>query len=202
VSVRKRTWKTAKGETKEAWVVWYSDQYGRPHIKTFARKREADAYHAKVRLDVASGVHVPDSASITVAEAGANWIAAGKAESLQRTTLDQYGHLLRHHIVPFIGAMKLSKLTLPTVIAFRDRLREEGRSADMVKRTMTALSSILACAVMSGRAWPERHAQSHAPRQEDVQAEQTSKLEEGVEFPHPTRSNSSWRPLRAAGALS
>jgi hypothetical protein len=40
MSVRKRTWKNAKGETKEAWVVWYCDQNGKPHIKTFGRKKE------------------------------------------------------------------------------------------------------------------------------------------------------------------
>jgi hypothetical protein len=43
MSVRKRTWKNARGEIKEAWVVWYSDQQGKPHIKTFGRKKEADA---------------------------------------------------------------------------------------------------------------------------------------------------------------
>jgi hypothetical protein len=36
MSVRKRTWKTAKGETREAWVVAYSDGKGQPHIETFA----------------------------------------------------------------------------------------------------------------------------------------------------------------------
>ena len=41
MSIRKRTWKTAKGEAKEAWVVDYVDQAGkrmpparltRPHL--------------------------------------------------------------------------------------------------------------------------------------------------------------------------
>jgi hypothetical protein len=38
MSVRKRTWKTTKGEIKEAWVVDYSDQAGKRHLETFKRK--------------------------------------------------------------------------------------------------------------------------------------------------------------------
>ena len=48
MSVRKRTWKSPNGETKEAWVVDYVDQHGERHLKTFARKRDADAQHAVV----------------------------------------------------------------------------------------------------------------------------------------------------------
>ena len=43
MSVRKRTWKSPNGETKEAWVVDYVDQRGERHIKTFAKKRDAEA---------------------------------------------------------------------------------------------------------------------------------------------------------------
>lgn len=39
MSVRKRTWKTAKGETKEAWVVDYADQTGKRRLRTFGRKK-------------------------------------------------------------------------------------------------------------------------------------------------------------------
>jgi integrase len=82
--VRKRTWTNAKGEEKEAWIVWYADQHGKPHIKTFAKKKEADAYHAIVKVEVRQGVHTPDSASLTIAEAGDAWIKtceANKADS-------------------------------------------------------------------------------------------------------------------------
>ena len=48
MSVRKRTWKSPNGEPKEAWVVDYVDQHGDRHLKTFAKKRDADAHHAIV----------------------------------------------------------------------------------------------------------------------------------------------------------
>jgi integrase len=41
MSVRKRTWTTAKGEKKEAWIVDYVDQDGDRHTETFKRKKEA-----------------------------------------------------------------------------------------------------------------------------------------------------------------
>jgi len=47
VSVRKRTWTTAKGERKEAWIVDYVDQHDKRHIKTFAKKKAADTHHAR-----------------------------------------------------------------------------------------------------------------------------------------------------------
>ena len=52
MSVRKRSWKTTKGEAKEAWIVDYTDQAGDRHIETFERKKDADARHAEVKVDV------------------------------------------------------------------------------------------------------------------------------------------------------
>jgi hypothetical protein len=48
MSVRKRTWTTSTGEKKEAWIVDYTDKAGR-HIKTFYRKKAADAYEATIK---------------------------------------------------------------------------------------------------------------------------------------------------------
>jgi integrase len=44
MSVRKRTWTTSKGEEREAWIVDYVDQTGERKLKTFATKKEADAW--------------------------------------------------------------------------------------------------------------------------------------------------------------
>ena len=57
MSVRKRRWTTRGGEAKEAWVVIYTGQSGSRHLKTFDRKKDADAYHATVRVDVKAGIH-------------------------------------------------------------------------------------------------------------------------------------------------
>ena len=49
MSVRKRTWKPKDGKEQQRWVVDYVDQHGKRHIKTFDRKKDADAYHASVK---------------------------------------------------------------------------------------------------------------------------------------------------------
>ena len=74
MSVRKREWETRKGEAREAWIVDYSVN-GSQHIKTFKRKKDADAYQAQVLVDIGKGVHIAASRSATVAEAGMKWLS-------------------------------------------------------------------------------------------------------------------------------
>ena len=49
VSVRKRQWVTGKGEPREAWVVDYVDTAGKRRLKTFTRKKKADAFAAYIQ---------------------------------------------------------------------------------------------------------------------------------------------------------
>lgn len=143
MSVRKRLW--GEGEAaKEAWVVDYVDGQGKRRLKTFGRKKEADAFSATARVEVQAGIHVADNATITVERAGALWLASGAAQGLERTTLDQRRQHLKFHITPFLGPLKLNKITVPTVRSWQDQLRTAGRSPAMVKRASVSLGSILA----------------------------------------------------------
>jgi integrase len=204
VSVRKRNWTTETGERKEAWVVDYADHSGR-HIKTFARKRDADAYHARVAVDVGAGIHTADSRSITVATAGELWIESRAAARIERSTLEAYRRHLALHIVPLIGTVKLAQLTVPGVRAFEDRLRRD-RSPAMVRKVLVSLSAILAEAqerglvaqnvVHSLRAGRRRSKERHAERR------QKGKLKVGIDIPTPdemraiiARLEGRWRPL-------
>jgi integrase len=81
MSVRKRTWKTVAGEMKEAWVVDYVDQGGKRRLKTFKRKKEADAYHSRANVEVREGVHTADSESVTIATAGRLWLDSGQGKA-------------------------------------------------------------------------------------------------------------------------
>jgi hypothetical protein len=108
--VRKRTWTNKKGE-QTAWIADYFDQNGKRHIKTFERKREADAWLADTQHEVKEGIHTHPSASITVAEAGDSWITQAEAGGLERSTIQQYRQHLAGHINPFLGNVKLSDLT-------------------------------------------------------------------------------------------
>ena len=152
MSIRKRTWKTAKGEEKTAWVVDYTDAKGTRRLKTFSKKKEADAFEATAKVEVREGVHVADSASVTVAKAGSLWITSGEGAGLERSTVNQRKRHLLLHIEPLIGDTLLSKLTVPAVREFEDRLRMEGRSPAMVKKVLTSLGSIFSDANERGLA--------------------------------------------------
>src|SRR5262245_53763256 len=142
MSVRKRKWATRLGEQKEAWIVDYVDQDGDRHIQTFERKKDADAYHATVKVDVRQGVHTAPSKSETVAEAAERWLSRVAAEGRERGTLAQYRQHVQLHIVPRIGRHKLAHLTPAKVEAFRDDLLA-NLSRPMARKVLTSLKSLL-----------------------------------------------------------
>lgn len=145
MSIRKRKWSTAAGDDREAWIVDYTDQAGERHIQTFARKKEADDYHATVRVDVRKGTHVAPTKSSTVAEAAENWIRRVEADGRERTTVRQYRQHVDLHIVPRIGATKIAQLNVERIRAFRDDLLapETGLSRPMARKVLTSLKSLL-----------------------------------------------------------
>ena len=205
MSVRKRIWQNRDGSNGEAWVVAYTDQDGTRRIKTFERKKDADAYHARVAVDVSAGTHTAESRSLTVAEAGRLWIESAEAAKLERSTLEQYRRHLDLHIAPFIGAVRLAQLTVPAVRAFEDRLRA-ARSPAMVRKVLTSLGSILADAQERGlvaqnvarslRTRRLRGKERHADRR------QKGRLKVGVDIPTPDEVRAiiahlkgGWRPM-------
>jgi integrase len=184
VSVRKRKWVTSKGEAKEAWIVDYADQDGNRHIETFEKKKDADAHHATVKVDVRKGVHTASSKSITIAEAGAKWITSGENNGLERATLESYQQHLTRHIVPCLGSVKMSRLTLPMVRDFKDKLHANGCSTAMIKRVVVDLGSILSDAQERGLV-AQNVVRSLSPRKKRREAErrQKGKLKVGVDIP-------------------
>jgi integrase len=181
MSVRKRTWTTTDGEPKQAWIVYYTDQDGDRHIKTFNRKQDAVDYQAKVHLDVGTGMHVAPSKSPTVAQAAQNWIKNVEANGRERSTLRQYKQHVNLHIVPRLGEQKLAKLTPGTIKAFRDSLLRNGDGAvddakrALARKVLTSLKSLLKGAGFSHVA-------------ADVKIEngkRKRKLEVGVDIPEP-----------------
>jgi integrase len=149
VSVRRRSWTNPDGSVGEAWVVDYHDQYRKRHLKTFKRRKEAEAYRNLVAVEVRRGTHAADSTSITIAEAGRLWLEAGERNGLERTTLDGYRQRLELHIVPLLGTVKLSQLTVPMVRNFEDMLLK-SRTPAMVRMVLGALGAILADAQERG----------------------------------------------------
>ncbi|PTM96484.1 site-specific integrase [Mycoplana dimorpha] len=150
MSVRKRTWTNAKGEEKTAWVVDYTDTNGKRRLKTFKLKKAADAFAATASVEIREGVHVADSASATVEAAGKLWLASATAAGLERATIQDYERHLRLHLVPLIGATKLSALSIAKIRAFEDELRSVGRSPAMIKKVLVSLGTLIADAQERG----------------------------------------------------
>ena len=102
--------------------------------KHLSRKKDADAYHATVKVDVRKGMHTAPSKSVTVAEAAESWIKRVEANGMQgegpaeRTTIRQYRQHIDLHIVPRLGRVKLAQLTPKSVENFRDGLLKVTRN--------------------------------------------------------------------------
>ena len=180
MSVRKREWMTRNGERKEAWIVDYADQQGERHIQTFSRKKDADAYHATVNVDVRQGTHTAHSKGITVAEAAEDWIAFIELEGRERSTVNQYRQHVKHHINPRIGREKLAKLTTPRINKFRDDLLA-NLSRVQAKKVLTSLKAMLKDAKRRG------NVAQNVAQDVSISADKRgkSKLKVGVDIPTP-----------------
>jgi integrase len=146
-TVRKRT--LPSGLVR--WRASYTDGAGVRRKKQFPRKSDAEAWLVETQHDVARGTHTPGSISPTVKEAGSLWIKRCTEKQLEATTIKGYEEHCELHIYPFIGAKKLSDMTVPACNAFADQLREAGRSAAMIKKVVRSLGSIFKEARRRGR---------------------------------------------------
>jgi integrase len=210
MSVRKRTWANRDGSQSEAWVVAYTDRAGTRRLKTFDRKRDAEAFEAAVGIGVRAGIHVPDSQSIMIAEAGRLWLTSCEGAGLERATLDSYRQHVELHIVPLIGSMKLSQLSVPTVRAFEDAMRKD-RSPAMVRKVIVSLSAILTDAMDRGLV-AQNVVHGRRVRRQGNEArvdKRKGKLKIGVDIPSPdevraiiAQLDPRWRPLLLTAIFS
>jgi integrase len=196
MSVRKRTWKTRRGEVKEAWIVDYVDQQGDRHIQTFKRKKDADAHASQVGVDVRAGTHTAPSKSITVAQAAEDWIKAVALDKREASTLAQYRQHARH-INARIGNYKLASLNTPCINLFRDDLLATMSSRTMARKVLASLKSLLRDAQRRGNV-----AQNVALAVKiDTDKRGEGRLAEGVDFPTTDeikaiiKASGRWRPL-------
>jgi integrase len=205
MAVRKRIWQTSAGETREAWVVDYTDSEGR-HIETFAKKKDADAYHDRVRQDVRHGIHIPSK--LTVAEAGKNWLdhaekGVGRPDGpLERATVKGYREALELHIAPLIGKTPIAKLDAEAVRSLEKKLIEGGRSKQTIKRVLQSLSSILADAGAPRNAVRDRPRYKKSGRDDE-------RLAVGKDIPTPQQVSAilhhapaRWRALLVVAAFT
>ncbi|WP_456770940.1 tyrosine-type recombinase/integrase [Bradyrhizobium sp. USDA 4448] len=178
---------------QEAWVVDYATKKGGRHLKTFARKKDADEFAATAKIEVRHGIHTPSSKSVTVAEAGKLWLATCEKNKLERTTIDGYKQHLELHIEPLLGLEKLSDLSTPTIREFEDRLstdKENPRSPALVRKVRGSLGAILSDAQERGlvarNAVRELRSGRRRGKERRADRRQKGKLKVGVDIPLPS----------------
>ncbi len=149
-SVRKREW-THNGTKREAWVCAYTDQDGKRRLKTFDKKKEADAFRQKAEAEINAGVHTAASASVTVAEAVREYL--GDCERRRRigdltgNTIRKARWTLEDRLVKACGARLLTDLTSDWFQAYLDELRGSGLSDNSVLGIYGDAARLLAFAV-------------------------------------------------------
>jgi integrase len=185
-------------------VVDYVDTTGKRRLKTFPRKKEADAFAATAAVEVREGVHVADSASATVAQAAGFWIASAEAAGLERATISNYRTHVDLHIKPFIGSVKLTALNVPAARAFEDQLRKAGRSPDLIRKVMVSMGSLLADALERGLVGRNimREMKGRRKGEKRIEERHKGRLKIGVDIPtrHEVKAlvealQGRWRPL-------
>jgi integrase len=154
-SVRKRTWKTASGEAKAAWIVDYSDSRGERQRKHCLSKKAADAFRIHIEGQMQAGTYRPNADKVTVKEVCESFLEHCTArnerdERMTRKMLVVYKGHVRNHILHSdhgLGTRKLSQLTARSVGDFRDRLRSAGITVPTTRKILATLHGALAYAI-------------------------------------------------------
>ena len=125
-------------------------------------------------------------------------------DRLEPATLESYRQHLRDHIIlPYIGALKLSQITVPMVRNLMDKLRADGRSPAMIRRVIGSISARFADAQERGLvAQNIVRGLSSRKKRHAAERRQRQKLKVGVDIPSPAEIraivahlNGRWRPL-------
>jgi integrase len=183
-TVRKRVRIAANGEEKIAWVADYHDQHKARHLKTFQTRKAAAAWLVETQGEVARGVHTPERASINVYEACQLWLKRGEVEDLEKGTMRGYDAVVRLHIGPTLGAVKLAQLSTPMLEGWRDRLlagsgHRKPLNRSRARKVLGTLKSILSEAQRRGLV-----AQNAAlPVKVDAKRRDVKKFEVGIDIP-------------------
>jgi integrase len=168
-TIRKRTWKSAKG-AGTAFSVDYFDAQGKRQRKQFATRAEANDFRVEIEGQMRSGTYRPEATRMLVRELADLFLAHCKArmergERMTRRNYETYEGYVRNYICPDrewhsqkhaaphhqfqffdkgLGNLKLSRLTVGTVTKLRDDLRDTGLSVATTRKILAMLQVMLA----------------------------------------------------------
>jgi Phage integrase, N-terminal SAM-like domain len=126
------------------WQARYRDANGvmraAPH--TFSRQKDADAWLARIQTEMARGEWVnPDGGKVTLGEYADAWLR--EHPKLSPKTRVLYGSLLKLHIRPQLGVVRLVDLTTPRIRTWRHQRLTDGIGAVTVAKAYRLLRGML-----------------------------------------------------------
>jgi integrase len=168
--VRKRNWKTSKGEARSGFAVDYFDSQGVRQRKQFATRAEANDFRVEIEGQMRAGTYRPEATKILVSELAEMFLAHCKArmergERMTRRNFQVYEGYIRNYICPDaewhaakhaapganftyfekgIGHHRLAHLTVGAINRFRDDLRATGLSVATTRKIIGMLQVMLA----------------------------------------------------------
>jgi integrase len=107
----------------QSFVVDYYDADGRRRWKTFTRVREARAFEARVRQEIARGEHVPEAEMPRFAELAERFLDS-KRGKVRDLTLDHYEMAIETYLAPYFGKLRLNRITVVLIERYRSELRD------------------------------------------------------------------------------
>ena len=144
------------------WRAHYRTPAGEQRNKTFSRKTDAERFLAGVENSKATGAYVdPALARVTIGDWAERWLD-GQAH-LKPTTHERYAGILRKHIRPKWGPVRLANVSHADVQVWVTALTNE-HSAATVQKIHRVLCLVLDLAVKDGRLTRNVATGVHLPR--------------------------------------
>jgi integrase len=132
-------------------VLW-RDERRALRSRTFSRKRDAEAWEAKVKLAKRQGeLAALDAGQQTLKAFIDEWWRLYAEPNLAPKTLDLYARFRDRLIVPKLGHLQLRRLTPERIQSFRLELEKEGVGRETIRKTLAMLQGVLERGVEWGR---------------------------------------------------
>ena len=128
------------------WEARYRDPYGAQRTATFDRKSDAQAFLSATESEMRRGSwRSPDGGRLTFAEVAMAWLESNPAK--RPTTFARDATVVRVHLLPVLGAMRLDQLRPSDVKATVDAMASRGLAPRTIRTNYGVLRAILSWAV-------------------------------------------------------
>ncbi len=103
-----------------------------------------------ILFDINNGTYIDKSQNPTVKQWLYTWLTTYKKNSIKPRTLDQYTSIIRYHLIPEIGDIRLVDLKETNLQRFYNRLSKEGLSPRTIQLINTVLYGAIKKAIKCG----------------------------------------------------